>query len=349
MVAHLNSESATMMGDNQPSFDQVVEENLLRGLYLVQLQALQRCIKDPRLKPRHRLVLVALSECTNGKSGMAYPGYAWLAANVVYYDGGEAKRYPEGTIANVLSELADFGYLVSKRRAPAAGGRALAHYAITPPSLEDLQAKIADACAAIRAAPKRRFPGRSELNSGIEINTGVDVTPDLNSRVAADFNTRGAQELGEGTGREEKRVKRASPLSPSSADAHPSYSVPPAKEVSAFESYNALALRCGLPQAAKLTPAREREIKARLREYGVDGWARALANIERSKFLRGTNDRNWCASLDFMLKASSFSKLHDGGYGNGAHARHVDPGEAEAQQRLDQEYAVLARQRAEGV
>jgi hypothetical protein len=88
----------------------------------------------------------------------------------------------------------------------------------------------------------------------------------------------------------------------------------------AFEAYNATALRCGLPQAAKLTPDRQRKIIARLRDYGLDGWQLALANIEKSAFLTGSNDRAWRANLEFMLQASSFAKLHDGSYGNGRHA-----------------------------
>jgi len=87
----------------------------------------------------------------------------------------------------------------------------------------------------------------------------------------------------------------------------------------AFEAYNATALECGLPQAAKLTPDRQRKIIARLKDYGLDGWTQALANIEKSSFLTGTNDRGWRASLDFLVKPESFAKVHDGGYGNGRH------------------------------
>jgi len=94
----------------------------------------------------------------------------------------------------------------------------------------------------------------------------------------------------------------------------------PTEALKAFEAYNGTALRCGLPQAAKLTPDRQRKIIARLRDYGLDGWERALANIEKSAFLTGGTDHNFRADLDFMLQAKSFGKLHDGGYGNGRHA-----------------------------
>lgn len=176
-------ERAPSVGHNRPTFDDIVEENLLRGIYLVQLQALQRCIKDPRLDQRHRLVLVALTERTNTKSAVAYPGRAWLAKNIVYYFNGEPRRYSEGTIANTLSELANLEYLMTSKRAPVGGGRALMHYAVTPPSLEEMQAKIAEACAVIRSAPRRRFPA-PDVNSGVDVKTGGDV----NTGVKADVN-----------------------------------------------------------------------------------------------------------------------------------------------------------------
>lgn len=89
----------------------------------------------------------------------------------------------------------------------------------------------------------------------------------------------------------------------------------------AFEDWNALALRCGLQQARSLTPQRRQKLVARIREHGgMAAWARALANVERSSFLRGSNDRGWRADFDFLLQPASFAKVHDGTYGNGAHA-----------------------------
>lgn len=94
----------------------------------------------------------------------------------------------------------------------------------------------------------------------------------------------------------------------------------PLDALRAFEAWNATALKCALPQASKLTPDRQRKIIARLKDYGPEGWAQALTNIERSSFLTGKNDRNWTATLDFVLQPASFSKVHDGTYGNGRHA-----------------------------
>jgi hypothetical protein len=89
----------------------------------------------------------------------------------------------------------------------------------------------------------------------------------------------------------------------------------------AFHAYNAVAERCALPQASKMTGTREKKIIARLKEFGLDGWAKALANIEKSSFLCGDTEAGFRADLDFVCQAKSFSKLHDGGYGNGRKPR----------------------------
>lgn len=111
----------------------------------------------------------------------------------------------------------------------------------------------------------------------------------------------------------------------------------PSDALRAFEAYNQTALRCNLQQASKMTPDRQRKIIARLKDYGIDGWTQALANIERSSFLTGRNDKGWSANLDFMLQASSFSKLHDGAYGNGRHTAEKRPAYAMPTLRLETE------------
>ncbi len=86
--------------------------------------------------------------------------------------------------------------------------------------------------------------------------------------------------------------------------------------LAAFNAYNELALRVGLPQAATLTPGRRTKIAARIRQHGgMDAWTKALANVEASSFLRGEK-KDFAASLDFLLQASSFAKVLDGAYAN---------------------------------
>jgi hypothetical protein len=222
---------------NQPSFDAVVEESLLRGLYLSHLNALVSCIEDPRLSQRHRLVLAQIVQRTNAKTGIAYPGRARLASDIVFYANGEAKHYSERTIGTTIYELLEFGYLVADKRAPERGGRALSHYAITKPSLEELQQKIAEACEVIRNQARRTFslPNSSDDNPevvvkgasvmGADDNPGVAVrspdTPDDNPPVVdnpgvddnpvgvSDDNPVGATVTGKRTGRTTSAAKDA--------------------------------------------------------------------------------------------------------------------------------------------
>jgi hypothetical protein len=91
----------------------------------------------------------------------------------------------------------------------------------------------------------------------------------------------------------------------------------------AFESYNDLAMRVGLPLARTLTPERRRSILKRMRDNGGhSAWQSLLSNVERSAFLQGDNDRGWrVPGLDWLLKSANFTKVIEGTYGNGAHAQ----------------------------
>jgi hypothetical protein len=113
---------------------------------------------------------------------------------------------------------------------------------------------------------------------------------------------------------EDRPVEVLPPLPPKRTAKPKTNGPTPYEALQAFEAYNATALRCGLKQASKLTGDRKRQIIARLKDFGLDGWHRALGNIEKSAFLRGNNNRGWRASLDFMLQASRFTKLHDEAY-----------------------------------
>lgn len=105
---------------------------------------------------------------------------------------------------------------------------------------------------------------------------------------------------------------------------------PAIETLRAFEAYNELAQRIGLPIARSLTPQRRKQLATRIREHGgYQAWETALANIERSAFLRGTNSRGWRCNFDFLLQSASFAKVVDGTYGNGAHGPATRPHETE--------------------
>lgn len=82
------------------------------------------------------------------------------------------------------------------------------------------------------------------------------------------------------------------------------------------DAWNDLAKDRDLPKVLKITPARRKQIQARIKEYSPDDWSTALTAIYKSKFLCGDNDRGWKANIDFLLQPSSFVKLIEGAYSN---------------------------------
>jgi hypothetical protein len=179
-----------------------------------------------------------------------------------------------------------------------------------------------------------------ELKTGRAEPDGMDDTEPVGSHPTSPVEAVGSQPTGrdkpvgsgqtgqvqsdQPRGRTRARIEPPSGVLPLLEDntPQPPKNPTPGEALEAWKAYNDTALKCGLPQAAKFTPDRQRKILGRLRDYGLDGWKRALGNIEKSAHLTGSNDRNWRADLEFICQAKSFARLHDGGYGNG---RHVDP------------------------
>lgn len=83
----------------------------------------------------------------------------------------------------------------------------------------------------------------------------------------------------------------------------------------AFDEWNDLAARLGLPTARKLDDARRKSIRTRLNDGGLEGWREALAAVAASDHCRGDNDRQWKADLDFVCTASKYRRLREGSYG----------------------------------
>lgn len=159
--------SCARIGHNAPSIADVVEDMKAAGIYRSHRDALVLCIRDPRLKSRHRVVLAELVLMTNTTTGLAYPGRRLLA---------ERCGFTADTIATTVKELKAWGYVVSERRQPDGVGHPLMHYAVPRPSTEELEAAI--------AAHVQNIRSKHNVNSGVHVNTGVHV----NSVVTADVN-----------------------------------------------------------------------------------------------------------------------------------------------------------------
>ena len=84
----------------------------------------------------------------------------------------------------------------------------------------------------------------------------------------------------------------------------------------AFSEYNDAATLTGWPKAQALTKQRKARIASRLKDAGgIEGWRTALEKAAASDFLSGRKT-DFMVSLDFILQASSFTKLMEGNYDN---------------------------------
>ena len=68
------------------------------------------------------------------------------------------------------------------------------------------------------------------------------------------------------------------------------------------------------PSVKTLSEARKKAIEARLNTYSLDDFRIAFEKAEASSFLKGSNDRNWAANFDWLIKDANMAKVIDGNY-----------------------------------
>jgi hypothetical protein len=84
----------------------------------------------------------------------------------------------------------------------------------------------------------------------------------------------------------------------------------------AFDLYNELAGRNGLPKAVKLDKTRSSNLIGRIKDAGgIDAYRKALEKAEASDFLMGRKT-DFRMSLRFLCQQSSFIDLIEGKYDN---------------------------------
>jgi len=88
-----------------------------------------------------------------------------------------------------------------------------------------------------------------------------------------------------------------------------------------------------------LSDARKKAIKARLNTYDLDAFKTMFEKAEASDFLKGSNERNWTATFDWLLKDSNMAKVLDGNYDNkgrsGRGRKEIVPGWANKREDYD--------------
>lgn len=70
------------------------------------------------------------------------------------------------------------------------------------------------------------------------------------------------------------------------------------------------------PSVKTLSEARKKDIKARLKAYSIDDFRTLFEKAEASAFLKGSNDWNWTANFDWLIKDTNMAKVIDGNYDN---------------------------------
>lgn len=70
------------------------------------------------------------------------------------------------------------------------------------------------------------------------------------------------------------------------------------------------------PKLTKLSDSRKKAIKARLNKYSIEDIQNAFDMAEESDFLKGSNNRNWSANFDWLMKDNNLAKVLDGNYKN---------------------------------
>ena len=74
----------------------------------------------------------------------------------------------------------------------------------------------------------------------------------------------------------------------------------------------------GLSKITKIVSGKDRDrlLKARIKEYGVDLILQAIEKVRQSDFLMGKNKDGWTITFDWFIRPNNFPKVLDGNYDN---------------------------------
>lgn len=71
------------------------------------------------------------------------------------------------------------------------------------------------------------------------------------------------------------------------------------------------------PQVVRISEARKRAIRARLKVYTLEQIKTVFEKAEASMFMKGANKHNWTADFDWLLNDANITKVLEGKYDNG--------------------------------
>lgn len=165
---------------------------------------------------------------------------------------------------------------------------------------------------------------KSETMVTTRNETGVNVVTICNyDQYQADIGARETptetpNETGARQGRDTEQVREESKEDKSEAIASVSPRFP-LREALSFWNENAVVVGWSTAQTLN---NRDKPLRNRLREHGLDGFKAAIARARASPYLAGPDPPHWF-TFDWLLKPSNFQKLIEGNYDR----RHSDSGD----------------------
>lgn len=87
-----------------------------------------------------------------------------------------------------------------------------------------------------------------------------------------------------------------------------------------------------MPKLRSMQKQRQKQIAARIREYGEEVFFDAMEKAVASDFLNGKNRRGWIASFDWFVKPTNFAKVVDGNYNDSARKVRTEKADQREQQ-----------------
>ena len=74
------------------------------------------------------------------------------------------------------------------------------------------------------------------------------------------------------------------------------------------------AICTSYPKLRGLSDRRKKAIKARARVHPPEDFRQMFEKAEASSFLKGSNNRDWSADFDWLMKDGNFEKVMEGRY-----------------------------------
>lgn len=107
-----------------------------------------------------------------------------------------------------------------------------------------------------------------------------------------------------------------------------------------------------IPHVVSIKGKREGNVKARIREYGIDKVYEMITKASQSDFLNGKNKRGWRADFSWLFLPTNFQKVLEGNYdndnSNGISNNYKSDREIEREKLTHGYAATIARRLAEG-